>query len=204
MIDLEAFLPSILSNAPGCPEPTAFANIVKASQEFCERLRLWRNEAVLSVAPDVASVVPVPAGSELFEIESARFAGRDLTPISLQDLDAKYPGWRDLSGSDAKWITQVEPGTVRLVPACAGDLSLSILLRPTDQAEQLPDLFSQYTEMIADGALGEILMLPAQSFTDPQRAQFYASRFENKLGSMFNRTIKGQQRAQTRIRARFF
>ena len=204
MIELDVFLPNITPYAPGCPEPTAFAAIIKAAQTFCERTRLWRGSSVIDVTPAGPNPVTVPAGAELFEIESARFDSRDLQPISLSDLDHKHPRWRDLDNGAARWITQTEPGYVLLVPASTGALSLSTLLRPIDNAEQLPDLFSQYTQMIADGALADILMLPAQSYSDPQRAQFYALRFDNRIDSLCKLTIQGQQRAPVRSRARFF
>jgi hypothetical protein len=204
MIELDVFLPNITPYAPGCAEPTAFAAIIKAAQTFCERTRLWRGSSVLQVTPAGPNLVTVPVGSELFEIESARFDGRELQPISLSDLDNYHPRWRDLDNGAARWITQTEPGSVQLVPASTGALSLSTLLRPIDHAEQLPDLFSQYTQMIADGALADILMLPAQSYSDPQRAQFYAQRFDNRIDSLCKLTIQGQQRAPVRSRARFF
>lgn len=204
MIDLDVFMPRILPYAPGCPEPTAYANIIKAAQVFCERTRLWRDCDQFNVTPTSCNVVCAPSGAEVFEFEHSRFDGCDLEPISLGDLNAKHPTWRQMSPGGVRWITQVEPGSVLLVPGGTGTLDLSTFLRPTDDAEQLPDLFSQYTQVIADGALGEILMLPAQSFTDPSRAQFYSMRFDNRIDELFNRTIQGQQRAPIRSKARFF
>lgn len=204
MIELDSFLPSILPYAPGCAEPTALAAVIKAAQAFCERTRLWRANAAISVTPATANVVPVPTGAELFEIESARFDGRELKAISLHDLDTLHPRWREMDPGDARWITQSLPGSVQVVPPSTGTLTLTTLLRPTDAALQLPDLFSQYTQLIADGALAEILMLPAQPFSDPQRAQFYAVRFDTRTDTLFKRTIQGQQRAPVRARARFF
>jgi hypothetical protein len=204
MIDLDVFLPRILPFAPGVAEPTAFAAIIKAAQAFCERTRLWRDRDQFNVTPSSCNVVCAPVGAALFEIESARFNGCLLEPISLSDLDAKHPNWRQMSAGEGRWITQTEPGSVLLVPTCTGTLDLSTLLRPTDEAEQLPDLFSEYTQVIADGALSDILMLPAQSFSNPQSAQFYSMRFDNRIDELSNRTIKGQQRAPVRSRARFF
>ncbi len=204
MIELDAFLPNILPYAPGCPEPTALANVIKSAQVFCERVRLWRGNTTLSVTPDSPNLVTVPAGAELFEIESARFDGRDLKPMSLTDLDEYHPGWRTMANGAARWITQTEPGYVQLVPASTGTLSLSTFLRPTDNAQQLPDLFTQYTRTIADGALAEILMLPAQVYSDPSRAQFFAQRFDNRIDGLCKLTVQGQQRAPVRARPRFF
>lgn len=204
MIDLDVFLPRILPYAPGCAEPTVLASIIKAAQTFCERTRLWRDRDQFNVTPSNCNVVCAPNGAELFEIESARFNGCPLEPISLADLDTKHPTWRQMSAGEGRWITQTEPGSVLLVPTCTGTLELSTILRPTDDAEQLPDLFSQYTQVIADGALGDILMLPAQSFSSQDLAQFYSMRFDNRIDELFNRTIKGQQRAPVRTKARFF
>lgn len=204
MIELDAFMPSILPYAPGCPEPTAYAAIIQAAQAFCERTRLWRDRDQFNVTPASCNVVCAPSGADLFEIESARFDGCLLEPISISDLDAKHPNWPQMSEGAGRWITQTDPGSVQLVPTCTGTLTLTTILRPSDSAEQLPDLFSQYTQVIADGALAEILMLPAQSFSDPSRAQFYSIRFDNRIDELLNRTIKGQQRAPVRSRARFF
>lgn len=205
MIELDSYLPSILPYAPGVTEPVALACVVKSAQAFCERTRLWRSSAVLNVTPFTPNVIAVPVGAELFEIESARFNGQDLKPISLNDLDTYHAGWRDLDyNGQARWITQTQLGTVQVVPANTGVLELTTLLRPTDKIQQLPDLFSQHTQLIADGALAEILMLPAQVFSDPQRAVFYAQRFDSRTDSLFKRTIQGQQRAPVRTRARFF
>lgn len=204
MIDLDTFLSRILPYAPGCPEPTAFDNIIKAAQTFCERTRLWRDCDQFNVTPTSCNVVCAPSGADLLEIESARFNGCKLEPISLADLETKFPTWPQMSAGEARWITQTEPGSVLLVPTCTGVLTLSTLLRPSDDAEQLPDFLSQYTQVIADGALGDILMLPKQPFSDPQSAQFYAMRFENRINELSNRTIQGQQRAPVRSRGRFF
>ena len=204
MIELDVFLPNILPFAPGVAEPTALANVVKAAQVFCERTRLWRGTSVLNVTPTSVNLVTVPADAELFEIESARFDGHDLKPMSISDLDAYHPGWRTLGNGAPRWITQTEPGYLQVAPASTGVLQLSTFLRPIDAAQQLPDLFSQYTKMIADGALAEILMLPAQAYSDPARAQFFANRFDNRIDGLCKLTIKGQQRAPVRSRAQFF
>lgn len=204
MIELDVFLSKIMPYVPGCPEPSAFAGIIKASQEFCERTRLWRDEDTFTLTPTSCNVVCAPEGADLFEIENALLDGVRLEPISLSDLDHKYPRWRELDTGQGQWITQIEHGSVLVVPKCTGTLKLSTFLRPSEDADQLPDFLSKlYRQCIADGALAEILMLPGQPFTDPSRAQFYSMRFEAKLSELTNRTIKGQQRAPTRVRAQF-
>lgn len=204
MIELDVFLPKIMPYAPGCPEPTALAAIITAAQTFCERTRLWRDRDQFNVTPASCNVMCAPSGANVFEIESARLNDRALDPISLADLEFKHPTWRQFSESEGRWITQVEPDTVMVIPPATGTLELALILRPADDADQLPDFIgSLYRQCIADGALAEILMLPGQPFYAPDRAQYYAARFESKLGELTTRSIKGQQRAPIRTRAQF-
>lgn len=205
MIELDVFLPKIMPYVPGCPEPTALAAIIKAAQEFCERTRLWRDEDSFTLTPTSCNVVCAPDGADLYEIEHASIDGSPLTPISLNELNHSTPRWRELDTGQGHWITQIEHGSLVVVPRCRGNLRLSTFLRPSDDADHLPDFLSKlYSKCIADGALAEILMLPGQPFTAPDRAQFYSMRFEAKLSELTNRTIKGQQRAPTRVRANWF
>lgn len=205
MTDLDVFLPSVMKHAPGCPEPTALAALITAAQEFCERTRLWRDEDQFSVTPTSCNVVCAPEGADLFEIERATLSGQPLEPISLHDLDRLVPDWREQEGGSAKWITQIEPGTVLVVPRSTGTLRLATILKPSNDAEQLPNFLAKdYRQAIADGALAEILMTPNQPFTAPDRAQFYAMRFENRLAGLSTRSIKGQQRARLRTRPQWF
>lgn len=205
MIDLDVFLPKIMPFAPGCPEPTALGKIILAAQAFSERTRLWRDSDQFSVTPTSCNVVCAPAGADVFEIESAWLDDYELTPISLADLEHKHPTWRQYSQGSGKWITQVDMDTVMVVPSTTGTLKLSTILRPSEGAEQLPDfMHKHYSQCIADGALAEILMLPTQPFTDPERAQFFLMRFENKLSELARKSIRGQQRAPVRTRASWF
>lgn len=205
MTDLEAFLPQVMPYAPGCPEPTALAAIVKSAQDFCERTRLWRDQDQFTVTPTSCNVVCVPDGADLFEIEQATLNGYMLEPISQADLNSRLPDWRTREETQGRWITQTEPGSVMVVPRSTGTLFLATVLRPANDAEQLPDFIAQhYLRVIADGALAEILMTPGQPFTAPDRAQFYSMRFEQRLGELSTRSIQGQQRARLRTKASWF
>lgn len=205
MTELDGLLTKIIPYVPSCPEPTAFAGIIKAAQEFCERTRLWRESDKFTLTPTSCNVVCAPEGADLYEIESAYLDGSRLEPIALSSLDNQWPRWREYDSGQGQWITQVEHGTVIVVPKCRGVLELSTFLRPSDDADQLPDFIVKlYSQCIADGALAEILMLPGQPFSDPSRAQFFSLRFENKISDLTNRTIKGQQRAPVRSRPQYF
>lgn len=204
MTDLDVFLPLVMQGAPGCAEPAAKQAIIKAAREFCERTRIWRDSDTFQVTPTSCNVVCTPADADLFEIEFSTLDNKPLQPISYSDLNHEIPNWRSLT-SPGRWITQIERGTVMVVPAVTGTLFLSTILIPSEEAEQLPDFLAKdYRRAIVDGALAEVLMLPAQSFSAPDRAQFYSARFEQRISQLFNRNIKGQQKAPARTRGSFF
>lgn len=206
MKDLDAFLPNILMYAPGCALPTAYNAIRQAAIEFCERTRLWRFDDEFTVTAQDCDALLAPAGAVVHEIECAWFDGRKLEPASTRWLDDHREGWRTgaLSGLSA-YFTQTEPNTVRLVPASAGKARLAMWLKPDQDADELPDFMAdQYNETIAQGALGRILLIPNQSFTNPEMAVAYGAAFQVKLDSLSTKGFTGQQRAPQRTRASFF
>lgn len=205
MIELDGFLPVIMPHVAGCPEPTAFGKIIEAAQEFCERTRLWRDEDTFTLSADGCNIPCAPVGATVFQIEAAFVDEQQLEPISYPELNRQSPDWRNQDGQ-ARYISQALPGSVVVAPGKAeGKLRLVTLLRPADDADMLPDfLLTEYRQAIADGALARLLMIPTQSFSDPERAAYFAMRFESKLNALFAQNVKGQQRAPARTKARYF
>ena len=117
------------------------------------------------------------------------------------------PNWRSggvKSDSKPKYVTQTEPNTIRLVPFQAGDVKLSLFLKPAQDADELPDfLADQHRETIAWGALGRILLIPNQSFTNPEMGAAFGQAFQQKLDGKSTMGVTGQQRAPVRTRPSF-
>lgn len=207
MTDLEEFLPKVLPFAPGCPEPTALEHIRNAVIEFCEEAKLWRFCDSFELGDD-PNIVCTPVGAVIHDIERCDFNGEKLEPRSLGWLDEKYPDWRsDTKAEEGQptWFTQVYPNTIQVVPHCAGRVKVWLRLKPSEDAEQVPDFIAaQHRNMIGWGALAGILMLPGQPFFDPNRAAYYQARFDQSLGRKSKLQSVGQQRAPIRTKASFF
>lgn len=204
MVDLEEFYSHIMPFVPGCSAPMANQAIITAAKEFCERTRLWRSSDSFALSAD-CNIVCAPEGGDLYEIEYARFDGQPLEPIGYGELNREFPNWKTYDGGLPKWISQVEHDSVIVAPYSAGTLELGLLLVPSEDAAQLPDFLAKhYRQVIAWGALREIMLVPNQSFTSPDGAALYGARFEQKVSSLFNRTINGQQRAPARTRSSYF
>jgi len=194
----------IMPRARGAARPVVDQAIREAAAEFCKRTRLWRGEDEFIISEIGEEVVAVPTEAALYEIESARFNGDTLTPISLSRLEETVPRWRELESHAVQWITQTAPDSVRLVPAAKGTLSLSLTLCPAVSTERLPDfLIDHYADALTDGALADLFMMPAE-YGNPGMAQYHEARFNRALDRLATANMKGQQRAAVRTTPQFF
>ena len=207
MTELDAFLPNIRLYAPGVADPTAYFAIRQAAIEFCERSRAWRFDDEFNVTTDDAEGLLAPANSVVLDIDGVWFNGQKLTPKTPNQLDKLLPTWRsgaDKSTSKPLYVTQTELNTIQIVPFQAGKVKLSLFLKPAQDADELPDfLADQHRETIAWGALGRILLIPNQSFTNPDMGAAFGQAFQQKLDGKSTLGFTGQQRAPVRTRASF-
>lgn len=205
MKDIDTLLPRVLRYAPACPEVLALSHLRDAGKAFCQRTKLWRMADAFTIPDTGEDILCAPQGSYILEIVAARLDGNKLEPVTASYLDAHQFGWRDdTESSGARWITQTEPDSVRVVPVQGGTLKFELVLAPSDDADQLPDfMVDQYAQAIANGAIGEILSTPSD-FANPQLGGAFVQRFEADLGRLSVSARKGQQNAPLRTRASFF
>lgn len=208
MSAIDTFLTEVRPWAPGVADVTAFKHIRLAAIEFCERTRLWKVEDDYDVTEEGCNDgIFTPSGSILHDIETVMFDGNELHPKATRDLDRLIPGWRtgQVGSGLPQYYTQIEQNTLRVVPAMAGHLYLCLRLKPSQDTMDLPDfLASEYREVIGWGALGRILTVPGQSYSNPELASFYMGRFSEKLDRLSNKGTTGQQHAPKRSRGSFY
>lgn len=207
MKDIELLLPRVFEAAAACPEPTAIRHLRDAAIEFCRRTRVWRESDEFELTEDGCEGLAPFQGTQIYEITSGSFvldadgdeAGIPLDPVTIDWLDRERPGWRFEKGTP-RWITQVAPNTVRIAPRATGRLRLELILLPSEDAIELPDvLVDTYARQLADGAIGAILLLPTD-FRNPDLGAMHAGRFDQALGRFGARVPRGQQRAPRRVR----
>lgn len=207
MKDLDEFLPYIRMYAPGVGDPAAFFGIRQSAIEVCERSRAWQFDDEWSVTGDDCEGLLAPAGSVIHEIDNVWFDGRALRKVTPQQLDELVPSWRGVDSRPTGapvYVTQTSPNSIILVPFGSGQVKLALYLKPAQDCDQLPDfLADQHRETIAWGALARILMIPNQSFTNPEMGVSFAQGFQSKLSGLVGAGITGQQRAAVRTKASF-
>lgn len=222
MKDIEELLPRVHEVAPACPEPTAIRHLRDAAIDFCRRTRVWRDYDEFPLGASACEAIAASSEAQIFEIThaSVRVAEPDededesnedcrqivdLEAKTVDWLDKEYPGWRDKEGTPL-YLTQIEPNTVRVVPKpeVGSTLRLELILLPSVSAERLPDvLVVTYGQVIADGALGRLLLLPTD-FSRPDLAAVHAKAFADALGRWGAQIPRGQQRAKRRTKTASF
>ncbi len=221
MIEIEEFIPRVQVEAPAAPEPLIERAIRQAAIRFCERTRLWRDHDTIGTDGEDAETIAVPSESVLYEVAACAIAppflhdastppplhnAIPLTPISMDDLSARWPNWRimPIGGFGARHYVCPHFGSIQAIPRSSGTLIVEFILKPISEAQLLPDFLHRfYADDIAAGAAGIVLATPGKEFANPGLAMAMTKKFESRLGALSNMGERGQQRAISRTKARF-
>lgn len=198
MRDIEDLFRKVAPYAANCPEPVMVEHIREAAIRLCERTRCWRFTDTFQTTGDETEIVCTPPYASLWEIEEARFDDRKLerskqhAEMMMADLGAP------------QYLTQLAHNSVSLQPRGQGSLWISMFLKPSQNADQLPDiLVDEFGTAIGHGALSTLLLIPNEPFTNPQQGIYYGQLFQSVLDRNFAYNVRGQQRAPVRTRANF-
>lgn len=198
MRDIEDLFPKVRPYAPGCAEPLMVEHIRKAAITLCERTRCWRFADSFETVGDEEDIICVPPMASLYEIEEARFNDckleRSAPQAAMMMADLGQP----------QYLTQFGHNSVSLQPRGVGTLWISMFLKPSQNADMLPDIImEQFADAVGDGALSTLLLLPNEPFSNPQLAMLSLQKFNAVLDRNFAYNKRGQQRAPVRTRASF-
>lgn len=212
------FLPMVLPYAAGCPDFVAEQHIRLAAIEFCERTRCWRYIAKAAFDTNNETIIS-PDYATIHEIENAWWNEEvRLTPLQFNDAHPSDLTETTDQGGPPRHFTQLNDNSITVLPLGAGDLRLTVFLKPRsgssfgydagfplrDYYNQVPRfLFLQHAEAIANGALERILRLPGQDFSNPGQAAVHRQLFDQAMDKMFSHNLRGQQRARRRTKTQF-
>lgn len=208
-----AFMHLVSPHLMAAPRSLVELSLRQAAIEFCERTKAWRHIITSTVTAQGATTA-APQYSAIHEIESATLNGQPLTPVSYTEiLPDELSGEQDQG--QPRYITQSTPNEVQIYPFATGALRMSVILKPragqlfgTDASDPMHDaynvvpdfLLTQHGETIAYGALARMFIIPGETWTDPDRANYYRSQFVERAKASQAVAIKGQQRAALRTK----
>lgn len=202
MTPLSSFLPEIMLAAPGLADVVAESYVRNAAITFCNLTKCITEtlDAETVAAGDYEYDV-VPGGSEeLVEVLNVYVDGRPIDPISEQELRRGYGAWRDKSGHPSHYKADTEVLRLFPIPTTAVSVEAEIVKRPTTTTTHLADaLYKEWREAIAAGAMSKILMIPGQTFTNPQMAAVYGVMFSDWQVTAQAKTMKRTAYAPLRV-----
>lgn len=205
-LPLEDALPRVLPYVNGCPNQTAIFHLRQAAIKFMRKTLCWQAELdpVASIVGREVYAIPLPDDSSLVKILRYRLGTRYdsglLTPGQGRD-------YRDLQmHAEGIWSDDRKSFHVNPLPTTAGEpMCLTVAMRPTEDAAEIPEqVFEQYIEAIAQGAISTISAIPRQSFSDMQQAVMRDEFFRREINSVAMQVSKGFASANGRVRAQFF
>lgn len=220
---LRDFLPLVMPYLDGAPYITVEQALRLAAIDWCERTRAWR--AILSVdLTEQGQAVVAPDYAAIHEIETAHWQGPNGEEIELRPTQYSEVEPAQIDGTaepgTPRYITQVAPGTISVIPFSAGTLRLTLFLKPRggpefgddgagtplhEKQNVLPEhVFIQDAEAIASGALHRVLTIPGKPWTNDRLAAFHFQQFEARADTKFRSQMTGQQRARVRSRPHSF
>jgi hypothetical protein len=196
----EAFMPELLTFAPGCPIPLAESKVRQAAIEFFRRTRAWVEwlDPVTTLASASTDYPMVNAsGADVARIEQATLDGRPLGVVS-------YPG-ADKDVSELGLISH-DLKTFRLGGIVAAGLLVQVqaALIPSRTSTVIPDaLFEKYADSIAHGARAKILSIPNTAFYNPGVYALERSEFEAAIATKSVESWRGLTKNTPRGRVIF-
>jgi hypothetical protein len=158
------------------PDPTLIAAYVRAARKFCRESRWLRStlpgqtEAGTSLynlgSDQVLEIVGLKAAS------AARTSGNTTAwPLHVSATTTWPTGTRP---SHPTRYAYVPEGQIALYPTpdAVYDLTVTLVLQPTKGTNSIPEsLLVKWDQALQDGALGYLLDIPDQPWTDPLQAE---------------------------------
>lgn len=206
----EAFLPMILVQAPGVSQPLAEASVRDAAIEFCKRSLAWVHH--MDALPIVAGVadydLDVPDGAVAIQPLDVWADGEPLDPAAPRELTALYGEWRAETGTPLYYLHEVLDGAVRqltLAPkpiaTVSNGLTARLALRPTKTSTEIDEaIYEEYGTVIANQALGRLLLMPKRPWSDAEHGVALLREFSSQCSAAQLRAARGGTRAPLRSR----
>lgn len=206
--DPERLYPIIRASAPGVSDFLMQPAVMQAARDFCSQTWAWWIEVVLSVDEEGTVSPDFDPSAEYFRVYQ--------DGVALNEIYRDY--WTDTTNIIG--ILKVEkdgrkfedysfaPPLFQVNERWQGetfDLAMRLALEPATTASTLPDfLVERFGQVIAYGALAELLMQPQQDWTNPNLAQDRLRKFRSGMAQARMANLKNYTYGSARVQAKRF
>jgi len=201
MSNFTDILPFILPETPQCPRILAANHAVRAARELCRESKVWNVSGTFSPVANAAryelvDLLDIPNDSEINMINGISQAGTPLTRGEIVDMDANSVGWRAETSKNASSFIPENRRIILIYPfpdaTATDDFTASVSLRPTLTASEIDqDLYADYGEAIAYGALYSLMTIPNKPWTNLVEAQNKLIQFNYWIERATQDTVRG-------------
>lgn len=201
---LTAFLPSIRTHVPGCPESLMIDALRGACIRFCVDTWITREDLPDSDVLIGVDDYTMTASSDKDVVGIVSYV-HDSIPLDFktkEELDIIDQGWRTADPGVAFYVMAPEPNRILLnrVPAetITGGMKVEIATRPLDAALVVDDLlYNEWREAIKYGALEELKEIPDKGWSSEKQSLDYGRKFNFQIQRGKARARMGHMRKST-------
>ena len=202
----QEFMPDILPDVYGCPDPTVVLALRRVSRQFFEQTRIWRlwMDPVSIKLGVVNYDLDLEVQSELVNIERATLNG---AALEVTNSEALGSGWRIQNQAYGPCVFTEDRKTFNFLPALVtGDLvQLEVTLKPSSNAVGIVDAyFDQYAETLATGAKARLMQQPNKPYSNPNLGMLLEQQFNNAITDVNIRRAHGFSSSPLTVRPRSF
>jgi len=180
-------VPEILPEVIGCPDTTIERAVRDAAIEFCDTALVYTvDQDPVAVTKGLTEVdLDIPTGARLVQVLRVMLGSYELTRMSREDLFSSGRAWQTDTGRPQA-VTFATEASIRLVPIADQSLTEKLYIRfavtPTRAATSVPDSIAErYYLEIVFGAKATLLLIPGQTWSNPQLAMAHRSAFERGM-----------------------
>lgn len=198
----KTLLPKVLPSCPGCGIPMAVEAVRQTVIDFCQRAKAWQAEHTITFVADTPDyALTLPANTVLVDVVKCLYNadGLPIVPKSEAQLDAQYAGWRQWKASRPSFYYLPDLSTIRLVAmpsqAEANAVTAKLAVKPIQAATEFDtELYDQYADALAAGAMARLMLMPQQQWTNPKLAAIHGGMYEAQVGKTQKRVFKNNTR----------
>ena len=211
-VGIEEFFPWVMPLTPGATDLLVMQAIRSAADVFCARSDLIQRAMTADVTAYTEDyIISAPVEQQLARILSVSWNGAVLGPVTPDIVDSGFPlrgasigGVSPTYGAPRSYFqkTPIDAGfSLYPIPDTAVPLALTVKasFTPINAATTLDDeLFNDWAEDLALGAVSILMAMPGQRFSSPASA-YYAKAFDVSIKHAKRQKSSGRMTSRLRV-----
>lgn len=188
-MNLDDFLPYVLVDVPGCPDPLVKQALLQTLHEFCRESHCWDEvqDPVTMEAGVREYSLTSPSGGKCLTVRNVWLGSRELHAVTMQELQLYLPDWRGATSSDPLYYNvAIDRDSLSVYPTPDGTSTFGLVIRavyvPSMAATTVPNFFGgRHLDAIVSGTKARLMAVPLQTFSNPELAVIHRASFMNGI-----------------------